>query len=102
MLKTAALENPQFTGQLILVAAETTSEELARLLKQEQGGALESVVRYTTGERQVWRWEEITPAAGDEVPIGFHDGGVYLITGGLGRLGFLFAEEIVRQREKGG
>ena len=100
LLKTAALENPQFTGQLILVAAGTTSEELARHLKQEQGGGLESVVRYTTGERQVLGWEEITSAAEDEVPIGFHDGGVYLITGGLGRLGFLFAEEIVRQREK--
>src|SRR5215472_12364752 len=100
LLKTAALENPQFTGQLILVAAETTSEDLARYLKQEQGGPLESVVRYETGERRVWDWEEIAPAEGEEVPIAFHEGGVYLITGGLGRLGFLFAGEILSQREK--
>src|ERR1051326_8775183 len=100
LLKTAALENPQFSGQLILVAAEITSEELARYLKQEQGGSLESIVRYTTSERQVLGWEEITSAAGEEVPIGFHEAGVYLITGGLGRLGLLFAKEIVRQRKK--
>src|ERR1051326_7927183 len=101
LLKTAALENPQFTSQLILVAAETTSEELAQHLKQEQGGALESVVRYTTGERQVGGWEEITLAEGEEPPIGFHDRGVYLITGGLGGLGIFFAKEILQQTSQG-
>ena len=29
LLKTAALENPRLTGQLILVPAQTTAEELA-------------------------------------------------------------------------
>ncbi|HKO55065.1 MAG TPA: SDR family NAD(P)-dependent oxidoreductase, partial [Thermoanaerobaculia bacterium] len=67
LLKTAALENPQIVGELIVA-----------------------------GGRQVLRWQEIPPGP-EKPPVAFENGGVYLITGGLGGLGVLFAEEILGQ-----
>jgi acyl transferase domain-containing protein/enoyl-CoA hydratase/carnithine racemase/acyl carrier protein len=96
LLKTAAQENPRLKGQLIVVAAETTAAELARQLDQERSRALDSMVRYEGGVRQVLRWEEV-PASAEAVPVRFRDDGVYLITGGAGGLGILFAEEILTQ-----
>ncbi|MCU1348580.1 MAG: Mycocerosate synthase, 6-deoxyerythronolide-B synthase, partial [Acidobacteria bacterium] len=96
LLKTAALENPLFIGQLLLVPSSTTTEELARQLREEKAGALETVVRHELGVRQVLRWQ---PAAvgQEKPPIAFQDAGVYLITGGLGGLGVLFGREIIEQ-----
>src|SRR5215469_4195684 len=59
LLKTAALENPQLMGQLLLVPPETTAEELSGQLQGEKAGALEAQVKYGQGVRQVLRWEEI-------------------------------------------
>ena len=42
------------------------------------------------------RWQEV-PSDLDEPAIAFKDHGVYLITGGLGGLGLLFAKEILEQ-----
>ena len=96
LLKTAALENPQVVGQLIVVTPEMEVEELAARLREEQRGGLAPIVRYERGLRSVVRWQEV-PATPDAPPIAFTDGGVYLITGGLGRLGVLFAGEILAQ-----
>jgi polyketide synthase PksN len=96
LLKTAAQENPRLKGQLIIVAAATTAEELARKVQEERPRALDAMVRYEDGVRQVLRWEEV-PASLEAEPIRFQDGGVYLITGGAGGLGILFAEEILTQ-----
>ncbi|HYI08885.1 MAG TPA: SDR family NAD(P)-dependent oxidoreductase, partial [Thermoanaerobaculia bacterium] len=94
ILKTAALENPQFAGQLIMVPHETTGEELRRYLQDEKSRGLDPLVRYERGVRQVLRWQEITAEAVPP-PVAFKDHGVYLITGGFGGLGTLFAEEIL-------
>jgi len=96
LLKTAALENPHFTGQLIIVPAETTAEELSVWLKAEAARPLDSPIRYEHGVRQVLRWQEL-PADHETAPLPFKDDGVYLITGGLGGLGLLFAREILDQ-----
>ena len=96
LLKTAALENLQFAGQVIIVAGNVTADELASLLRDEKRGALDAVVRHDHGVRQVLRWLEM-PAGADNAPAAFKDDGVYLITGGMGGLGLLFAEEIVEQ-----
>ena len=96
LVKTATLENPQLAGQVILTEPGTTTEALAARLQEEKAGALEPLVRYTQGVRQVLRWEEVTADQGVP-PIAFKEDGVYLITGGLGGLGTLFAEEILRQ-----
>ncbi|HXH41922.1 MAG TPA: SDR family NAD(P)-dependent oxidoreductase [Thermoanaerobaculia bacterium] len=94
LLKTAALENPQFVGQIILVPAHTTPEELARHLREEKTLGLDALVKYEHGLRLVLHWQEV-PADFAKPPVAFKDQGVYLITGGLGGLGILFAKEIL-------
>src|SRR5712671_998131 len=100
MLKTATLENPQLIGQLVLVAGDASSEELSRQLHAEMQQPSDRLVRYEKGVRQVLLWEEVS-AQGEKAPIAFKDQGVYLITGGLGGLGLLFAKEIVKQTSEG-
>ncbi|HEX6160071.1 MAG TPA: SDR family NAD(P)-dependent oxidoreductase, partial [Thermoanaerobaculia bacterium] len=92
LLKTAALENPQFLGQLVLVPAQITAGDLAARLESEQ--PLDAVVRYQDGTRQVLRLQEV-PVAAQTSPIAWKEDGVYLITGGTGALGTLFANEIL-------
>jgi polyketide synthase PksN len=94
LLKTAALENPQFLGQLMLVPSDIDAGQLARYLSDEQTRGLDALVHYERGARRVLRWQDV-PAALDEPAIAFKDRGVYLITGGLGGLGLLFAREIL-------
>ncbi|HEX9985331.1 MAG TPA: SDR family NAD(P)-dependent oxidoreductase [Thermoanaerobaculia bacterium] len=99
LLKTAALENPQFAGQLLLVPSSTTTEELAQRLAAEQTQSPDALVRIAEGTRQVFEWQAV--AVQDEKPaVAFRDTGVYLITGGFGGLGVLFAQEILRQTAK--
>jgi acyl transferase domain-containing protein/acyl carrier protein len=93
LLKTAALENPQLAGQVIVVPENTTSDELSRLLETEQRSP-EPLIRYHDGIRQVVRWEEIEEDPAEPLPA-FRDDGVYLVTGGLGAIGTLLAQEIV-------
>jgi len=95
MLRTASLEHPGFAGQLILAAEGATAATLAAQLRQERR-ARDVLVRYDGGMRQVLRWQE-TPLQGGATPVAFKDHGVYLITGGLGGLGLLFAGEILKQ-----
>ncbi len=96
LLKTAGLENPRLIGQLILVPADMMAMELGRHLLEEKSRGLGTLIRYQQGARQVLRWEEIE-ASREAPPIAFKDHGVYLITGGLGGLGLLFAKEILEQ-----
>jgi polyketide synthase PksN len=96
LLKTAVLENPRLAGQLILIPAGVRVEELARLMEAEKSDGTEALIRFHEGARQVVRWREIESHA--EKPVAaFKDHGVYLITGGLGGLGLLFAREILGQ-----
>ncbi|HYK03298.1 MAG TPA: SDR family NAD(P)-dependent oxidoreductase [Thermoanaerobaculia bacterium] len=96
LLRTMALENPQLSGQIILVPAHTTAADLATLLTAEQSRALDTVVRYAPGVRQVLHWQEL-PATAKTSPATFEDDGVYMITGGLGGLGMLFIHEILER-----
>ena len=94
LLKTASLENPQFFGQVILVPGEISTEELGWRLQQEKGGRVEPLVRYQQEDRQVLSWTELAEAP-QQTEEAFRDAGVYLITGGLGALGVVFAKEIL-------
>jgi polyketide synthase PksL len=96
LLRTARMENPQFTGQLLLVPASTAGEELERWWRDEADRPAETLVRYRDGARQVLRWEEVA-AGPEQAPAAFKDDGVYLITGGAGGLGLLFARDILER-----
>src|SRR5260370_151802 len=100
LLKTAALENPQLVGQLILVSAALSTEELGRRLQGEETGDADALIRYEPGARQVLGWQEVRVEE-RKSPIAFQDRGVYLITGGLGGLGVLFAKANLEQTGQG-
>ena len=96
LLRTASLESPRLIGQIILVPPDTTSEELARYVEDEKTFGLDPLVRYREGARGVLQWQEV-PAEAMTAPVAFEDGKVYLITGGLGGLGTLFAKEVLER-----
>ena len=67
---------------------------MAALLEAEAGSGA-GAVRYVGGERQELRLAEVACPAAAALP--WRDGGVYLLTGGAGGLGLLFAEAIAKQ-----
>jgi polyketide synthase PksN len=96
LLKTATLENPLLSGQLVVVAPEITSSDLATCLETEKRRGRDALIKYEDGTRYVSVWQEV-PVGGDTATVAFKDSGIYLLTGGLGGLGVLFAEEILSQ-----
>jgi polyketide synthase PksN len=102
LLKTAKSENPKLIGQLIEVDPEEDIAEIIAKLKENACAGRypgDQQIRYQDGKRMVARWSE-TGVSGDEVKLPWKDGGIYLITGGAGALGLIFAGEITRQAHK--
>ncbi|WDZ63579.1 SDR family NAD(P)-dependent oxidoreductase [Paenibacillus polymyxa] len=96
LLKTAWLENPVLVGQLIEMDVEQDSAGMINILQENSRSSIEPHIRYQSGRRHVAVWTEIK-ASGEAISIPWKDRGVYLITGGTGSLGLIFAEEITRQ-----
>ena len=100
LLKAARLEQPKLKGQVVAVEAQEKAPEIVNRLIECARVPDEQEVRYLDGARQVLSWRELAlpleqPGSVAEVP--WRDGGVYLITGGAGGLGLIFAEEIARR-----
>ncbi|MFK3648769.1 SDR family NAD(P)-dependent oxidoreductase [Lysobacter enzymogenes] len=95
LLKSAALEQPGLHAQVLWLAHEASAPALAAQLSAEVRADAEPNVRYRDGVREALAWEEFADSAA--APQAFRDNGVYLITGGLGGLGGLFAREILAQ-----
>ena len=93
LLKTAGQEHPKLKGQVIGIDAGASAAEIVARLEASAGSPDEREVRYIGGERQVASWSELRS---EEAPAPWRDGGVYLITGGAGGLGLIFAEAIAR------
>jgi acyl transferase domain-containing protein/acyl carrier protein/SAM-dependent methyltransferase len=96
LLKTARLENPKLIGQLIEVETEGYWGEITEKLKENSQNPYDSHIRYQGGKRHVSGWSEIEISQEAE-RIPWEDWGVYLISGGAGGLGLIFAKEIVEQ-----
>ncbi|MGZ9709227.1 amino acid adenylation domain-containing protein [Glaciimonas sp. GNP009] len=97
LLKTARMENPQMIAQLIeFDTSERSADAVTALLRQNAAMPADRHIRYRNGRRQTQRWTELTPLQ-QSVPSVWKHGGVYLITGGAGGLGLIFAREIVNQ-----
>lgn len=102
LFETATLENPAIFGQILFVRPDIPTAELAQCLRVESNNTQDTVVRYSNGARLLRHWKPIaanqyqssTPAASRGA---FKEQGVYLITGGLGGLGILFAQEVLNQ-----
>lgn len=96
-LRTAQLENPMILGQVISLETGVTTKDLMAKLAQSARAPQEQAIRYRSGERLVQTWEEMDTK--DAQPP-WRDGGVYLITGGAGKQGLIFAREIAQRVEK--
>jgi polyketide synthase PksL len=99
LLGTAAQENPGLVGQLLFADADFATGAQAILLHEEARGTADAVVRYEGGKRYALRWQTLDAAheGQGQAQAGLKDNGVYLITGGLGGLGVLFAREILER-----
>ena len=101
MYKTAGQENPKLGVQLIEIAAHSVpTESLLCVLRNEAGDFNSHEVRYSQNDngqwlRQLKRWSEVASEE-SKLPV-WRNNGVYLITGGLGGLGLVFANHIAEQ-----
>ncbi len=93
MLRTAQRENPRIVSQLIAVEP---GQDIAQALRENHGDPAQHV-RYTESRREVAGWREHVPGADTLLSSVWKAQGVYLITGGAGGLGLIFAREIARQ-----
>lgn len=96
LLKTAHAENPKWLGQVIEVEGGESAQALIDVLRDNSLRPQDAQIRYHRGQRQVPVWEE-PPVDAAVAGMPWKDRGVYLITGGAGGLGLIFAEEIVMQ-----
>ncbi|HVI46024.1 MAG TPA: SDR family NAD(P)-dependent oxidoreductase [Chitinophaga sp.] len=92
LLKTATQENPKVTGKIIGVESIGVSEVamLAGILKKEKYNG-DAEVSYQAGKRMIKVTRPITCGADTKADLPVKEGGVYLITGGTGGLGQIFA-----------
>jgi polyketide synthase PksN len=95
LLKTARIENPLITGQVISID-DANVEEIVSLLKDNGSDPVHPWIRYRKGKRMVSHLRECMVPETEPASI-WRDGGVYLISGGAGGLGLIFAAEIARK-----
>uniref|UniRef100_UPI00163FA9C4 SDR family NAD(P)-dependent oxidoreductase n=1 Tax=Burkholderia gladioli TaxID=28095 RepID=UPI00163FA9C4 len=101
LLKTAREENPRISAQLIEIDGLASIEALSRTLDAEAHGEAAEIHHAGDGRRLDLDWQplaETERVAADASP--WRDGGVYLITGGAGGLGRLFAREIASRTRR--
>ena len=96
LLKTARQENPKLLGQVIGFEAGESAGSVAGKLGENARSGGDQQVRYLGGERLVGGWSEM-PVAEGTAALPWREGGVYLITGGAGGLGLIFAKEIAER-----
>jgi len=94
LLKTAHLENPKVFGQLIEVQGKKDERLFLEKLKENSQCPEDTHIRYQENKRQIASWKEIPGNTGH---IPWKDNGIYLITGGIGGLGLIFAREIAEK-----
>ncbi|MBY9081324.1 SDR family NAD(P)-dependent oxidoreductase [Paenibacillus sp. HN-1] len=91
LLRTASLENPKLVGQIIGI--EENDEGVAEKLLENSRWPSDHKISYRNGRRYVAGWNEVE-VAGNAAAVPWKEQGVYLITGGAGALGLLFARDI--------
>jgi acyl transferase domain-containing protein/acyl carrier protein/SAM-dependent methyltransferase len=91
LLRTAQLESPKIHAQLIQIDSSLLNDRIEELVRNDAATPGDQWVRYVAGHRRVATWDDLVPS-GHTKP--WKTGGVYLITGGLGALGRIFAKEI--------
>ncbi|MCP4626217.1 MAG: SDR family NAD(P)-dependent oxidoreductase, partial [bacterium] len=93
LLKTAHSENPKFIGQLIETDRE---DQVHAILEENSRRPADTHIKHKAGKRLVAEFEELE-ALPENPAIVWKDKGIYLISGGAGGLGLIFAKEITEQ-----
>ena len=96
LLKTANVENPRIIGQMIGVEGDEEIDQIMEKLKENTRSPFDHQIRYEEGKRYVWGWKK-SEGSRLEAKIPWKEKGVYLITGGVGGLGLIFAKEIAEK-----
>ena len=100
LLKTVALEYPGYKVKVIGVDS-LSLRKIGTLIETVQAEWQDSSqeVRYLKGEREVLGTEALAYVRVPSPKIRVKEGGVYLITGGVGGLGKLFADHIAKTKD---
>uniref|UniRef100_UPI00272B21A7 type I polyketide synthase n=1 Tax=Vallitalea guaymasensis TaxID=1185412 RepID=UPI00272B21A7 len=96
LLKTASLENSKVTGQIIELSSWDDTSVISKIVQENSIHPNDKHIKYNNDKRYVKTWKEID-MTDRNTSIRWKDNGTYLITGGAGGLGILFAEEIARK-----
>ncbi|MBQ1098887.1 SDR family NAD(P)-dependent oxidoreductase [Streptomyces sp. b94] len=92
LLRTAHLENPKLHTQYVECLDGAPPATVLARLAAEATADPEPEVRHRDGRRQARRLTEVTDSR--PAPAPWREGGVYLITGGIGGLGLITARDI--------
>lgn len=93
LLKSVSIEEPQIITQLIEWDGNNQNEMIEKL-KGEFGNSSDSFICYQNGKRFISKID-ISDYAKEQLVKPWKNDGVYIITGGAGGLGIIFANEIV-------
>ncbi|MEH6633682.1 MAG: SDR family NAD(P)-dependent oxidoreductase, partial [Halopseudomonas aestusnigri] len=91
MLRSAVQESRYLLGQIMVANGDENISTLQTRLDENAASPQDMEIRYVEGVRQIRLLEETTQL---NAKIPWKDDGVYLLTGGAGDLGLLFATEI--------
>jgi len=96
LLKTAHQENPKIMGQLIEIDMKETEEGIIAKIEENSCCPEDTRIKYRKNQRWVHVWEKVNKQP-NKAAVPWKDGGVYLITGGAGGLGLIFAKDIAEK-----
>lgn len=97
-LKTLNAENPNIMGQVILADTGNTNANLLSILQSNRQSPSDTLLKYQGEKRLTREWNVADYHAAENSSSGiFSNDGCYLITGGLGGIGLVFAKEILEQ-----
>ncbi|MEM6601958.1 MAG: SDR family NAD(P)-dependent oxidoreductase, partial [Verrucomicrobiota bacterium] len=101
LFKAMALENPRLTGKTVGVEHLSLKEiaSLQSIILTEQRDTAKEVRYVADGRREVRHLRALSEALDDHTVLPVKAGGVYLITGGGGGLGKIFAEYLSATKE---
>lgn len=96
LLRTACLEYSKIIGQVIAVDKKDNEEDIIVKLVENSELPDHQMIRYERGRRLNCTFNEI-PHIDKKQYLPWKEGGIYLITGGAGGLGLIFAREIAEK-----
>lgn len=100
MLRTAGKEHAGLFWQTLEIGGGEPPGEIRACLEESRRRSGNCAIRYRDGRLSVMEWKEAENDKAHPAGLPWKDNGVYLITGGAGGLGMIFAREIAA-RTKG-